>query len=410
MRAHALRRVLWFLCLLCVAGAVGVGAWYMTEVKPALAKAPFPKNGKVPEKWQDIDKAFTKRMRETSGTVLRPAVDLDTFTSLLKRDYSDRIHPHFVFTGPMPPEVKPPPPPEETIVKPKIVGLAKLGAIKFAFYQSGEGTQGTVAFEFKGGDTKYLRFGQPFGKKGQTRPGDNNDPLPYTFLKSKVLGPRHVEFTYSMADPTAPDADPEILTIEWDGKKKVDPATSNIIRVKEPEVPAAEEEGTEREATAGNPSAQPVETQPTVSTPADQLTMADLEPEIERVNSRRFNVGFDDNTVNFFRGRNAEKMLEQVKTSERTLPSGESGVEIVDSGETPADKLGIKRGDVIVSINGVATPNREAILRVARTFNENTTRVTVVVDRNGRKITYNVDPRDPKTRRAAAQAAARAGN
>ena len=46
-------------------------------------------------------------------------------------------------------------------------------------------------------------------------------------------------------------------------------------------------------------------------------------------------------------------------------------------------------------------------IRIARGIPPETARVNVVLDRDGERLTYEVDPRDPKTRRAAATIAPR---
>ena len=108
-----------------------------------------------------------------------------------------------------------------------------------------------------------------------------------------------------------------------------------------------------------------------------------------------------------FAARRARGSWGTMKTRGRTLPGGRQGLEILDGGEVPLDRFSLKRGDVIVSLEDQPTPDKEAVLRVARTISPDASRVTVGVERNGRELTFVVDPRDAKTRRRMAQAAER---
>ena len=60
----------------------------------------------------------------------------------------------------------------------------------------------------------------------------------------------------------------------------------------------------------------------------------------------------------------------------------------------------MKPGDILVSINDKPVQSRSDAINVVQQIDPNTDRVKVVVDRRGRLLTYNIDPRDPKTIRA----------
>ncbi len=136
----------------------------------------------------------------------------------------------------------------------------------------------------------------------------------------------------------------------------------------------------------------------------DEIKISDLKPKFVRNTASRKDIEFDDATYRYFRGKNARSVMESVKTNVAKDKSGKPyGVRIVDAGSAPADVLDLKPNDVIVSINGQPVRSRSDIIRIAESLPETTTRVTVVVDRYGRKVTFNIDPRDPKTRRRAGQ-------
>lgn len=121
----------------------------------------------------------------------------------------------------------------------------------------------------------------------------------------------------------------------------------------------------------------------------------------------RKEVTFDDDAFTALKDKSVEKLIEDVRT-EPYDRGGVRGLQIFPTGGGGvADKLDIKRGDILISINGQPIASRDDALRVARAIPPETARVAVVIDSDGERITYDVDPRDPKTRRAAAAAAPR---
>jgi membrane-associated protease RseP (regulator of RpoE activity) len=131
---------------------------------------------------------------------------------------------------------------------------------------------------------------------------------------------------------------------------------------------------------------------------------ADLKPEVTWRNLDNADVAFDQGTYDYFRSADAQALAESVKTQEATDASGRViGLKITGISQgTPADKFDVKPGDILVSINDQPVQSRSDAINVAQRIDPNADRVKVVIDRNGRQITYAIDPRDPKTRRAAA--------
>jgi hypothetical protein len=400
MKAHATRRSLWLLNVLLMAGVVGVGAWYALDVRKAVAAAPVPdkRTRKPPKKWVDINSAFNKEIRDARTFDVKPPVDRERLESvLLNPQFPKMLPPHFIFTGPPPSgifETAKPDVPVENLP----TGLDKEGAITWMIYA---GNDSTIAFRFKGAEAdKYFSIGQYVKPKAD---GFNR----FKLVSAEQVESGYYKVHYEVYD-RGKDEPVNKLTLDYDRRPKANP--DGVIRAKPKPEPAATPTGdgtpggAPGEASAGGGTKPP---QPVViggdPQPVPEVRIQDLKPEIVRRSANVIDINFDDNSANYFKGRTAEKLVESVKTRVRELPGGQSGVEVLDAGEAPIDKFNIKRGDVIVSINGMPTPDRESIIRVAKSIPETTTRVSVVVDRNGRKLTFNVDPRDPKTRRRAAQ-------
>ncbi len=401
MKAHATRRSLWLLNVLLMAGVVGVGAWYALDVRKAVAAAPVPdkRTRKPPKKWVEIDKDFRKQINEARTDVVKSPVDRKRLEAvLLNPDFPKMLPPHFIFTGPRPSGIFKPPP-TDVVEENLPTGLDKEGRITWMIFA---GDDSTIAFRFNGAEAdKYFNI----GKFVKTQADG--------FDRFKLVSAEQVESGYYKVHYEVYDRGKEEpvnkLILEYDRRPKVDPE-GGVIRAKPKPAPAPTPEAT--------PGGTPVATGPDGPGPkgpevvvigggdpqsVPEVRIEDLKPEVVRRSANVIDINFDDNSANYFKGRTAEKLVESVKTRVRELPGGQSGVEIMDSGEAPIDKFNIKRGDVIVSINGMMTPDRESIIRVAKSIPETTTRVSIVVDRNGRKLTFNVDPRDPKTRRRAAQ-------
>lgn len=394
MRAHTMRRGLWGLCLGLGCSLVGLAGWYGLEVRPALASAPFPDAGRVPASWRDRDAAFTRRLRETSTDVLHPALSEAEFRIVLGRSYAHHVHPHFPFTGPEPPPIREID--EGSSQSPDRVpeGLEGLGRVRFVAYRRGAGTTGLVVFDFTAVEgLTFVRFGQPFDARGRTRRVGPDHVLPFVFLRSEELGPRHVLLTYAMRDVDDPGAAPRHLTLEWHDRLALPEASRAILRGL-PEVidPVA-----------------PLLARGRQDAPAGEMALSDLEPRFIPLGGPRQRIEFDEATARYVRTRSAAELLRGIKTAERALPSGERGVELLAVRGTVAERFRLKRGDVIVRIQGQPTPTREAILRVVGALEPETKQVSVVIDRHGRKLTWIVDPRDPKERRAIGQAVRRMG-
>ncbi|MDA1194598.1 MAG: PDZ domain-containing protein, partial [Planctomycetota bacterium] len=135
----------------------------------------------------------------------------------------------------------------------------------------------------------------------------------------------------------------------------------------------------------------------------EDLRVADLKPEIltNQNNRNEKAIVFDKNTYRYFQGRNAKAIAETIKTQEAVdQASGKViGLRIVGfDDEAPASAFDVRKGDILVSINGQRVTSRADAVRLAESLKE-ATLVTVVIDRRGQLVTYRVDPQDPLNRR-----------
>jgi hypothetical protein len=100
--------------------------------------------------------------------------------------------------------------------------------------------------------------------------------------------------------------------------------------------------------------------------------------------------------------RNYEKILEETRT-ETYRDRDVSGIRVVGiANASVANQFGIRKDDVIISINGAPVTNQsEAVDVVKKQLKGKVNLITVKLRRAGREITKVYDTRDPATRRAA---------
>lgn len=401
MKAQRIRKVLWLTNAALVAGVLAVGALLVLN-KPAEAKA-------APE-W--ATKALTAYKDKTPVQRLKPAVEKSEIEDVfLKPDWKEL--PYFPFVGP---KIPPPRPKEAAVVEqPKgPTGLEAIGRVRMLMYRPparpGEPASGSaIGWEFSGGETKTGVFG----------PGD--------FI---VLGDQRKRF--KLVDVLQPDRKVArwVLVYDvYDDPQGSPVSRGELVHDNEPKENAdiLRRPGGPTKPAAGAPGAAPgasvsepagvkppasgsgvvVVGRETPKVPSGSSSASDWRAEVRETGPGRRAVTFDDATFERFKGQDIEKILENVRTDEYEGP-GVKGLRITPVGDTSiADKLTLMRGDILVSIDGRPTPNRDAAVRAARAVSPDAARVSVEIDRNGQRLTYDVDPRDPKTRRAAAVAAGR---
>jgi hypothetical protein len=201
-----------------------------------------------------------------------------------------------------------------------------------------------------------------------------------------------------------PDSEAETPQGEyiWDSNPPPDEKIEGLITVTGG---GAAGEGTTPEEAVGGATAQApgaTEVGLTAGATPREVTVADLEPVIERTSPNLVEIRFDNNSFDYFRNADADSVASTVKTQVAKDPqTGETlGLRITGfSGDSPADRFDVRPGDILVSIDGQAVQSRSDAINIAQGIDPDTTRVPVVIDRNGRRITYNIDPTDPRTQR-----------
>jgi hypothetical protein len=396
MKAQKLRRTFWLASLLLGAGVAGVAA-LIVLTKPAEAK----------------DAVTSARQAMANYTKLQPRKILeapvkeeDLKREILRPDWKPL--PYYPYAGPRIPAPKAP----EVVETRKEEGpkdLAATGRVATLIYDPpNDGQQvavDTVLFwEFT--DKKKLAFvpGE-YIKASKTAP----DRFLLVDVEREAPGVSRFRILYDVVEVPGDasknrraeliyDAEPKIT----DADEKIMPGSRKLAAPPAPPTPPAD--GTTpapagaAPATTGVTPAAPVEPAPaaTASDPDD------WKPTIKTVSSGRRDIEFDENTFKKWKGKKIEDVLENVRT-ENYDKGGVQGVQIFPlDGNDMAAKFDIRRHDILISINGQGVKSKDDAIRVARTIPPDTDRVTVVIDRDGRQITYNVDPRDPKNRRAAA--------
>ena len=116
-----------------------------------------------------------------------------------------------------------------------------------------------------------------------------------------------------------------------------------------------------------------------------------------------FQVDPDETALHYFRNSEPEKLIGDIKTEEVKDDKGQpSGIKITGIGkDNVVSQFGVVPGDVLKMIDGKPVHSRAEAIEVVKHISPDVANVQVVLERNGRSVTYNVDPRDPKVRAAA---------
>jgi hypothetical protein len=409
MKAQRLRKTLWLVNAALVAGVIGVAAMLVLN-KPSEAKA-------APD-W--ATKALAEFNTKQPVQRLKPGVEKkDIEDVFLKPEWKDL--PYFPFVGPRIPA----PRPKESAVVEQVkgpTGLEAIGKVKVMMYRppqrAGEpASASSITFEFNTGtpdkpQTGVFGPGEFVVQKGQRErfklvdvlhPDPNvsrwklvydvyDDPAGKAVSRGELLVDNEPKPDGRVLRRPGDLAQAPTGTAPAPGAPGATPAT--------PTAPLATAPG-------GTPGVTVVGSDAPAAAPTGSSSGADWGPEIRETGPGRRSVTITDATIERFKGQDIEKVMENIRTEEYDK-DGVKGLRLTPVGDTSvADKLTLKRGDVLISIDGKPTPNRDAAIRVARGVSPEATRVSVEIDRDGQRITYDVDPRDPKTRRAAAGAANR---
>ncbi|MDJ0523436.1 MAG: PDZ domain-containing protein, partial [Planctomycetota bacterium] len=395
MKPHSLRSGLWLANLVLGVAVLGVGAWLMLKVRPAVAKVTDRPANKRPAQWEKVRKEYEgQRLSGLKWKPTAPVSETDIRKVVLRKDFERKKH--WIFSGPMPPpdpvETGPveegPPPPK---------GLETLGTISSVIYLGAKDS--VILFAF-GGKSLAFSVGDFVRKSDQ-------EAARFKLVEVKEIREKVFEIHYEVYDagsdkPTRTDkmvyntsdedeGYPGFLRPE--GKKaggsssgvgsgKTDPAGDGTAKA----APKDGEKDPAKDAAKKGPQVVDV-----AGVSADNLTLQDLKPEIE-YNPRNRNqraIKFDNNSYRYFRGKNAKNIAESVKTKIAKDANGRTiGLRLTGFGkDAPADVFNVRRGDILVSINGQKVTSRADAIRLAERLSPEKI-VTVVIDRNGKLVTY----------------------
>ncbi len=360
MRAHRTRRALWLSNAPLLLAMLGVAAWYLTDVRPAVSAVVDAPRSDPGAAVKDIVRTFDRAAREANAATLLPPVEAPEIEGTYRFEHFQAMLPaHAIFSGSRPSnQLKPaddPPPARD-------FDINTHGSVTMVVHVPP--LHGALTFAFKGGKrTVVILVGESL-----VLPGDDRCEL----LSIRKLG-RHVYDTL-WSVPFGKGS--TLQTVRLDNRK--------IPRPDDPVRPLDPDAGPAPEAHAAVHR---------IGTVAKLIARGHYALE--------FNAGASE----WVRSGAARKAPETIKTG--IAKGAVLGVRLVDFGDAPLDRLRLKRNDTLVSIDGQPATSRADVIRIAEALSPETTGVQVVIDRYGRRITFDVDPRDPKTRRAMAQQAAR---
>ncbi len=394
MKAQRIRKLLWGANLALGAGVAGVAALVLFD-RPVEAKA-------APAWATQALESYKKLVPEK---VLQPAVEKDEIEKLiLKPEW--RGLPYYPYAGPpIPAKVEAPTGPTEAPKGPE--GLEAIGSVYMLIFSPRRAGQTvasdtSVLWKFKDGKTRAISPGEFFVQKDQKGRFRLTDvvPLDADLQRLKLLyevyddpAGKPVSTGELIFDNTPKDTR-DIVTLPGDRKPKApEPApapSGGAAGARSATVPAGGGNGGYTVVGPENPGG------------ASGSASKEWRAEVRAVSANRRQMSFDQGAYDYLRGKTVEQVLENVRTEDYNK-NGVQGVALFPVGDTSlADRFDVRRNDILIAINGQPARTRADAIRIAQALPKDTTLVTVEIDRDGKRLFYDIDPRDPKARRAAA--------
>lgn len=395
MRAHSQRRLIWVLNGIFALGLVALVAWVVLDVQKAVADSEY-----LRPRFAEAAVESFRNQPPSNRSALKPPVSEKELEEIDRREFrtgdKNSARFHWLYSGPMPP----PPPevrPAETVRGPVQDDLQKLGRVRMLIHVPAHDGQEVaeetvVSWEFA--KTKNMVAFSPgdfFKDPGEPETAS----IKLVDVKSKIRGGTCFEIIYEVyADPESAPVKKGIL--EYDTQIPLEESIAARVRV------GGEKTGGSGETAEGGDAGR-VEGGVTVVGPEETVKLQDLEPIVTWEDRNRARVEFDQKTIDWLRSADSDAIAKSVKTQVARDRQGRViGLRITGiSSETPVDKFDVKPGDIVVSINDQGVKSRSDAMNIVQGLDPDVSRVKVVIDRNGRLITFVIDPRDPKTRRAA---------
>jgi hypothetical protein len=375
MKAQSLRRTLWFANVFLIVALVGAGAYYVLEVRPATAAA------QQKAKWSETLHAKYHKEELVLPTIY-PIANQEELDAIVRRDLRN---PNVgvnvgVFVGPLPPEPKEP----EAVVKvegPK--DLAAIGKLLMVF----DDETPTILWQFneaKGTPKQAFRVG--------------------TFIRSHKSEPERFKLTGVAPDPESPKwklvfdvyDDPTKDPVRKDQVASFDlgsKPTGKPSPIRPVGGPGTGPNGGGPDKTGAKPGT------PSTAEGPGPVALTSSSVWIGR-SGNNVRVELEQDAYERIMRGNHDELLNAVKTQVATDEKGNpKGVRV--TGIEPnslAEQFDVKPGDVLLSINGQVVHSRADAVRIVQGLPRDTTSVKIVIERNGRQIFYDIDPRDPKVR------------
>jgi len=385
MKAQSIRRLLHLTNVALALGLVGAGAWYMLKVRPAAASA---------SKSTDWVKKSMETYLKEAGSAVAASIwqvgpkELDDITrpDLLDKDKGPGVWP---YVGPVPPK---PQPKEKVVETPKgPTGLEAIGKPTMLLVDPGEKT--LLQWLFGSSPKPRTFFAGEFMTDEAPAKDEKNNRIPpkksrFRFVDASYVNAgdaRKIRIVYDVFEDLAKD-DPSIK-----GQVSVMPLgaipNAALITTGSKDGKGETEGGTPRPTRPAGTPPPFSEVRPLISRPAEGVVK----------------VEFDEATYDYTAFNDPDKLMGQVKTEEHRDRNGKpDGVRVTGlDNESVAAAFDVRTGDILKMINGVPVHSRAEAIDVVKKLPKQTTNVSVVVERNGRDIVYNVDPRDPRVKSGA---------
>ena len=386
--------MLWFGNVGLIAGVAAAGWHLMKDVNPATASVLARKDNYVSKSYKKIiDKYDRARMKQSSWQPKPPVARKEVNSVFLEKwSKPKREKPHFPFVGPLPPPIAKKV--TATRVKEKLpTGLITVGEPTSLIYSP---PSHVMLFEFKSGKSEAFGVGDWIRE-----PEDSNERFKMLDIEGKDVDNDRKLDTFEVVYGVYEDGKEikrEKLGFSNPADRGGDP---DVIRdlAKKAVAGVTGGGGTAAAGTEDGNTEISKPLTPTEVVVVGEVTLADAKPEVRRYGSNKRAVVFTEKTYRYFKGKNAAKLAESIKTSVASSGGRTIGLRVTGFGkDLNADVFDVKKGDILVSINGTPVRDRAGVVELVKRLPEKDL-VTVVINRNGKLLTYRVDPSDPKNRR-----------
>jgi hypothetical protein len=381
VKAQSLRRSLWLASGLLVLGLSGAVAWVLLKVRPAQA-----------EPSKDVGRWLDRQMKAYRGESIAPGTYYPVEEQDLEQIVQEKAHGNDgrglpkidgkkvgAFVGPVPPDPQPDKPVAAVDAGPK--GLAEVGRPVLVIWRP---PPARIVFTWEGPDKKRTDF-----EVGDRVPKDGKFRVVEVTPIVEDGGTKY-RFVYEVAGEggegaPAPKRDEHVFDLKAKRPGGADPITP-VDATGKPIAPPAPQK-----SAPGQPEPGPA--------PAGPAAVAAVS--VERPSPNVQNYWFEDRRAyDRYSKDSIEKILESVKTETALDDAGRPrGIKITAPGL--GNDFDVRAGDIVISVNGQPVHSRNDVVEVVKKIPKETATVPVVIERNGRQLTYNVDPRDPDVRKAA---------